>query len=298
MTFGHVADATTFRDTISATYTASKPAGTASGDLMVAFVEAIGSSASVTGFPSGWTRQGAQTGNSNILSECWVKVAGGSEPSSYSWTLSASLRGRVTIHTYTGQDPSTPIDAYNTGLAGLNVTAATPTLTVAGTGCILVVSAFGRHLAATHAFTDTTGGDAVRAAHGATAGGTYDYVCGTWDSAGAVGSGANSRTINSDGTENAIAWHALSIRPLTASATARIYQDFVDAPASLPPARARIYQDFVEAVPPDGGKTGRIYADFVQAPLPANHPGQSGRWALRNGTWVNVIQHHASGGQW
>lgn len=297
MTFGHVADGNTFNDATTSTFTASKPAGTASGDLLIAFVEANGASASVTASPSGWTRIGAQTGNSNVLSEVWTKTAGGSEPSTYSWTLSAGLRGRVTIHAYTGQDTTNPIDAYNTGLV-TSVAAATTSLTVVGTGCLLITSAFGRHPAGTHTFTNGTGGDTARAAHGATGGGSFDFCCGTWESAGAVGSGANARTIASSATENVIAWHTLSLKPLAGTLVARVYQDFIDAPAAAPALRARVYQDYIQTIPPSDGKTARVYADSIQAPLPAGHPGQSGVWVARGGSWHNAIPHTAVNGEW
>lgn len=295
MTFGHVADGNTFNDTTVSTYTAAKPSGLASGDLLVAVVEANGAGASVTASPSGWTRLGAQTGNSNILSEVWTKAAGGSEPSTYSWTISAGLRGRVTIHAYTGQDPTSPIDAYNTGIG---TTSATPTLNVVGSGCLLLVTAFARHSAGAHTLTNATGGDFTRAAHGTVGGGSFDYSCGTWESAAAVGSGANSRSITSSGTENAIAWHALSIKPLAGTLKARVYQDFIDAPAAAPALRARVYRDYIQTSPPSGGLTARVYADSIQAPLPAGAPGQSGIWVPRGGTWHNADPHTAVGGEW
>ena len=67
----------------SANLTIDKPAGTLEGDLMVAFLAAGGGD---WGHPSGWT----EVGDTNGYAVSY-KVAGASEPSSYTFSLSSSL---------------------------------------------------------------------------------------------------------------------------------------------------------------------------------------------------------------
>jgi hypothetical protein len=69
----------------------SKPTGTKSGHLMIAFA---GQNGATWTPPSGWTEERDSSG----LSVSW-KIAGGSEPSTYSFTSSFTT-GRVSIVTY------------------------------------------------------------------------------------------------------------------------------------------------------------------------------------------------------
>lgn len=294
MTLAIRAAASVFNDSITNTVTVAKPSGVASGDLMVAFVEANGAGASILTPPSGWTQKGAETGNSNILSECWYKVAGGSEPSTYSWGLSASLRCRGTIVAYSGQDTTSPFDAY---AHGLGTTSAAPTVTAVGTGCALLVSAFARHPAAAHTLTDTTGTDSTRAAHGAAGGGSFDFSCLTIDAFG-VPSGSNSRSITSSGTENAIAWHAMTIKPLASTLLLRVYESYVETPAGAPPLRLRVYGANLTSDSAAGGKSLRVYEARVEAPQPAGGIGESGIRTLIGGAWQQVTPRTLIGGEW
>lgn len=69
-----------------ATVTIPVPSGTASGDVLIAVVEARIND--VTGVPSGWTLIRAGT-SGNLRLRTYYKVAG-SEPASYDWTLAGS----------------------------------------------------------------------------------------------------------------------------------------------------------------------------------------------------------------
>lgn len=94
--------------TSGTSHACSKPTGTVSGDLMFAIVNA-NSNLTITD-PSGWTRidedNGISSGATIII---LYKVAGGSEPTSYTWTTSSSQRTGITIATFEGSfdaDPS------------------------------------------------------------------------------------------------------------------------------------------------------------------------------------------------
>ncbi len=100
---------------ISSTVTVTKPASTASGDLLLAYIHA-GTSASpsptVTAVPTGWT-QIAMIANSGggqyITARLYYKVAGGSEPASYSWSLSTGSTWIGTATRVTGANALMPL---------------------------------------------------------------------------------------------------------------------------------------------------------------------------------------------
>lgn len=73
--------------------TINKPSGTAEGDLMVVFIAEAGSTHDLITAPSGWNRlfgkQDEDLGGSSWQS-CYTKTAGASEPTSYTFSFSAS----------------------------------------------------------------------------------------------------------------------------------------------------------------------------------------------------------------
>jgi hypothetical protein len=275
----------------------TKPAGTASGDLLLAFVGAIGTSVTFTA-PSGWTLLAAETSNTNINFSVYYKVAGGSEPANYTWTPSIGAKGGVLLEAHIDVDNTTPIDAHNNGLNSSNVTTAPATLSVVTTGSELITAAFGRHaFAAAHTTTTSDGSDVEMADHGSSSGSGFDYVLAGYDSARSTTSGAASRTMTSSGTENAYAWHAVALRPAAAALTGRIYRMAVNVPTPAPALRGRIYRMTVKAPAAAGGKTGRIYRMAVQVPAPGGASGKSGVYAAQSGTLNNVTVSAAFNGE-
>lgn len=88
--------------------TITKPAGTVSGDVLVAMVEVrlVGGAPTVTP-PAGWTLVGTALLGSNNRVGVWTRVAGGSEPANYTWTASASVNGSAgLILRYVPQTPT------------------------------------------------------------------------------------------------------------------------------------------------------------------------------------------------
>ena len=100
--------------------TINKPSGTASGDLLVAyfltFTEA-GYGTPTHEPPTGWTLVSQRTSDvyysGAVIGAVYYKVAGGSEPATYTWgnALSARTFGNVVMLRITGADTTTPIDA-------------------------------------------------------------------------------------------------------------------------------------------------------------------------------------------
>ncbi len=92
----------------------SKPASTTNGDVMIAHVSASSTAqgAGVTvSAPPGWTTVRDTPNGSSLRGATYSKVAGASEPASYTFTLSAPAAAAGGIASYTGVDTSAPVEA-------------------------------------------------------------------------------------------------------------------------------------------------------------------------------------------
>jgi hypothetical protein len=121
------------------TITVTKPTGTASGDLLVAVVALRLTGASITP-PAGWTLIASGGASSITLATYW-KIAGGSEPSNYTFTTTAG-RQAAGIARITGANMTTPVDVHSSasGTAGTSLVAASVTPSSAAT---LLLECFG-----------------------------------------------------------------------------------------------------------------------------------------------------------
>lgn len=124
--------------------TVTKPSGAASGDLLLAFVEIRGDK-SISSAPSGWTLLAAASGNTGSTNNdaklaTYYKVAGSSEPASYTWTQASSGDIAITIGAFTGVDTTTPIDVsgVTTTASQSSTSCAAPTVTTTGVNRLLV----------------------------------------------------------------------------------------------------------------------------------------------------------------
>lgn len=101
------------------TITIDKPSGVVSGDLLIAQVS-VRRSNTTWSVPSGWTELHDQTmpddTNGSLAQVTAWKIAGGSEPSNYTFTPSGADPMAGIILRITGHDPTTPIGA-SSGLA-------------------------------------------------------------------------------------------------------------------------------------------------------------------------------------
>lgn len=101
--------------------TGSEPAGTTSGDLLVAHVVGLSDHIAHVG-PAGWTQifQQDNAGAGDCRGSAWWIARGGSAPS-FVWTGPLAVDGEVTIETRRGADTTSPIDGapgatnYNAG---------------------------------------------------------------------------------------------------------------------------------------------------------------------------------------
>jgi Family of unknown function (DUF6701)/Concanavalin A-like lectin/glucanases superfamily len=94
--------------------TINVPAGTVSGDVMVAAI-AVRNSAVLITPPAGWSAQAAtvQTLGDSTRHQLFYRVAGASEPASYTWLFDTPHTGAVgAIVSYSGVDTTAPIDAF------------------------------------------------------------------------------------------------------------------------------------------------------------------------------------------
>lgn len=129
-----MASLATFASSTSAT--CSKPASTASGDVLVALVASAGAAATITGF----TSQASANYFSFYFSTILTKVAGGSEPSSYSVSAGPIVESFIILRV-TDADTSSVIDGTPTTntAAGTDITNSSITTTVADS--LLVIGA-------------------------------------------------------------------------------------------------------------------------------------------------------------
>jgi hypothetical protein len=108
--------------------TLNKPNGTVSGDLLVFAVGVQSATLVVTPpvSPGTWTL--VRTDSTSSFSQAiYQKVAGGGEPSSYTFTLSTGTGGEAAIVTIANQNSSTPIDGTSSGTTNSNVSSVTIT---------------------------------------------------------------------------------------------------------------------------------------------------------------------------
>lgn len=107
-----VVESTASASDLASSLTVSKPSGTAEDDLLWAWTA---SSSDFTSGPSGWTEETSlETTQSSLRLQAWSKVAGGSEPTSYTWTASGSSRVAGIVERISGADGTTYVGQTST----------------------------------------------------------------------------------------------------------------------------------------------------------------------------------------
>ncbi len=96
----------------------TKPTGVVSGHVMLATITATGTGALTA--PGGWAAVKNTTLSTTMRQATYYKVAGGSEPASYSWGLGTTRQASGGIGDYSGVNATAPIDASasETGASG------------------------------------------------------------------------------------------------------------------------------------------------------------------------------------
>jgi hypothetical protein len=113
-----------------------KPAGFASGDALLASVATRGAPTITP--PAGWTLVRLDASGSTVRQAVYVHIAGGSEPASYTFTLSSAQSAAGGILAYTGVDPANPIDATGGQANAASTSITAPSITTTGTNRMLV----------------------------------------------------------------------------------------------------------------------------------------------------------------
>jgi hypothetical protein len=127
--------------------TLNRPAGTVAGQVMVAQLVSNDDDPGFTA-PAGWTLVSDRSITNALRQAVYLKVAGSSESTLYTWKLSTSTFRRIAggITTYSGVDLTTPIEAAGTSVnSTASTTVTAPSITTTVPGALLV------HLAAINA---------------------------------------------------------------------------------------------------------------------------------------------------
>ena len=218
----------------------NKPTGTVQNDVMVASIAVRPNTATITA-PSGWTlvrRTNNTNSNPNSLAT-YYKVAGSSEPTTYTWTLGSSAGAAGGIETFSGVNTSDPIDVEAGQNTANAVTLTAPSVTTTSAYEMLVTShafassaTFTKPTGMTEAFdiasvtVPNSGGEAIE--------GNYQSLT----SAGATGSKTATASGDADvGNAHTLALNGVTLSPpltapgnltATATSTTQISLSWVD----------------------------------------------------------------------
>jgi hypothetical protein len=143
---------TTAAKSVTTTWSANKPTGTADGDFLLAAI-VHGTSDAFASYPAGWNMLYTGTYSTHRLTLLW-KIAA-SEGASWTWTMAATATGGIQIHAFSGVDTNHPI-GDRTGNA---LTSATLT-SVAGTALVAeerMVCVFASRTSAAGSMTTSSG---------------------------------------------------------------------------------------------------------------------------------------------
>src|SRR5678809_1327938 len=145
-----------FRAAANASGTSSvvcnKPTGTASGDILVAHVISEGSHAFTF---TGWTQidNFTTTSGTTLRIASYWKLAGGSEPSTYTISIASGTYAELLIAAYSGVDNTAPVDAHTTLEDNGSASNPIPSVTASVTNTMISIGLnewFGKDLSLIH----------------------------------------------------------------------------------------------------------------------------------------------------
>lgn len=199
----------------SGVITIDKPTGVAEGDVLVAYLHT--SSGSLTSNDSLFSALWATSGNGGFQSTGWYRIAGASEPSTYSWTRettsSASVQG-ATMVAFRGLDPYSPLNySHSQSTADVSEPHVCPNIAVADNDRVLSVRAVRRTGDDTAITMSTASSSAELSDHstvtGTTRYGTASYLSPTQSAGTFTGIGiTNDLDTETDSVVASIALHA------------------------------------------------------------------------------------------
>jgi hypothetical protein len=88
--------------------------------------------------PAGWTLVRQDVNGNTHRQSIFVRVAGGSEPASYTFTLSAAQSAAGGIVAYSGVDPNTPVDVHGGQVNAASTSATAPSISTTGPNRMVV----------------------------------------------------------------------------------------------------------------------------------------------------------------
>lgn len=282
--------------TATTTVVVPKPTGTLSGHVMVAAIYAAGAQTITP--PSGWTLQASETGSSANRVWLYTKVAGGSEPSSYTWTLSATGKNAGWIGTYSGVN-ATLLDAATNGTFVSSVATLGTSLTIANANAVMFIAALGRHpFGAAQTMSSSDGTDTADFASNTSTGSGSDLSCYVFRSV-PQSTGAKTRTLTASATQTTFDYAAISLAAASGSVTGRVYRAGLQAPSphAAPAVTGRVYRAGMQVSHGGSSGTARLYAAGLTAPLPADQPAGSGIFVRRGGNLQEVAMYVCANGQ-
>ncbi len=203
------------------TISVSKPAGTLSGDVLLASIAVVSNTSTVAPL-AGWTpvQSSNQTGSSTSRLYTYYRVAGGSEPGTYAWTFTgANNKGAVAaIASFSGVDTASPIDATIEQPTASAFTHTAPSVTTTVAGDMLVTV---HEYASSHNWTPPAGmTEASDVYSKATAGGSGVSMELNYESRPAAGAtGAHIATVTPAKNKDRGASHAIALKALAVVAT-------------------------------------------------------------------------------
>lgn len=134
---------TTTTSLLSDTVDATKPSGTVSGDLLVAFAYAQTFGGNTLAPPAGWTTiQETDNISSEFEAGLYYKLAGGSEGSTYTFTATAAEEFTVIILRVSGVDATTPVEASAESTATSSGSIVFPTVTSLTNNALIAMFGF------------------------------------------------------------------------------------------------------------------------------------------------------------
>jgi hypothetical protein len=207
----------------SSVLTINIPAGTSQNDVMVAAITVNTGGPIVPTFtpPSGWTQIQTSTNRSGSYypaTAMFYKIAGASEPGSYSWNVSSNAYGGGWIASFTGVNTSNPIDTYNIQTVGSSSSQttnyATPSITLSNSNEMVVMTYGGITTGSRDTWTAPSGTSTISTSvwvSGGRSSSSGFYVLQA--SSGATGSFSSVASLNSYGSSGIIALNVGSAPP-------------------------------------------------------------------------------------
>lgn len=126
----------------SSSWVGNRPSGTVQDDLLITHICINDAAFSVSTPPSGWNvvEGPVDSLDGDCRGYVYYKVAGASEPSTYTWTMSTgSASGAIHTVRYIGVDTSAPINISDSvGTAASTVNHTSPSITPSVDGCLIV----------------------------------------------------------------------------------------------------------------------------------------------------------------